>query len=198
MTTSSEMERDAVLQSSGSIESINVWHTKIIYLYKMAYFFTPQQNDQKEEQEGSHLCVVWSEVIRPRVDPHVCSEPGDLTSHSDRDALALRGKVLTDNEVVVNAAVVALVGVVCSRKQEADGVVESRLCLDEGLVEEEAEVASWILWLHRAVKGEDVAPEEPNQLLLLLVDGKDGMNGQIRMYENVCEQRRERKHQVRR
>ena len=58
---------------------------------------------------------------------------------------------------VVNTAVVPLVGVVCSRKQEVGRVTDSWLgvvvcCV--GSSEGELEGASWVLWLDGAADGD--------------------------------------------
>ena len=74
-----------------------------------------------------------------------------------------------ENVDVINAAVVPLVGVVCSIKQEVGRVIDSWQgvvlhCVGGG--EEELEGTSLVLWFDRACDGEVGAPEHLKLLLL--------------------------------
>ncbi len=66
----------------------------------------------------------------------------------------LRRAVLIENKVVINTAVVPLVGLICSSKHEVGRVIDSWLGVAVVLTEaseDEAEVTSGVLWFDRAV-----------------------------------------------
>lgn len=84
---------------------------------------------------------------------------------------------MVKNMDVINAAVVSLVGGLCSRKQEVGRVIDSWLgvvgcCVGGG--EGELEGASWVLWLDGAADGEAGAPGHMKPLLLGLRDPVHG------------------------
>lgn len=75
---------------------------------------------------------------------------------------------MIENRVVIDTAVVPLMGLICRSKPEEGRVIDSWLSVPVCLVdpsEDEAEVTSRILWLHRAVNGEAAVLEEEHPLL---------------------------------
>lgn len=90
--------------------------------------------------------------------------------------MTLRGDVLAVNTVVVNTAVVPSVGLTCPGVFKVGGVVDGWLGAAVGLFEafeDDAELTSGVLWLHRAPNGEASALEE-HQLVAVVVSAHKG------------------------
>lgn len=95
-----------------------------------------------------------------------------------------------ENVDAINAAVLPLVGAVCSREQEAGRVIGGRL----GVVlrrigggEDELEGTSRVLWFDRARDGKVGANEHLKPLLLGLGDPvSGGRGGDGRVSEQIC------------
>lgn len=91
-----------------------------------------------------------------------------------------------ENIDVINAAVVASVGVVCIKETEVGGVIDSW----EGVVVhggDELEGTSLVLWFHRAGDVEVGAQEHLKPLLLGLGDpGGGGREGDVWPREQSC------------
>ncbi len=116
----------------------------------------------------------------------------DGTSDKDGEILALRGEVMVVNKVVINTAVVALVGLACSRKPEDGRVMGRRLKVAVCLIdssEDEAELTSGILWLHRAVDGESAAHDEEHISLMVVKELTGREYRDFWPKQNVCRQR---------
>ena len=100
---------------------------------------------------------------------------------------------MRENVDFINTAVVPLVGVVCSRKQEVGRVIDSCEGVSQGCVgasEGEVEGASWVLWLDGAGDGEAVVPEHLQPLLLVLGDPQHGgRQGDTGLEQDICKQR---------
>ena len=78
---------------------------------------------------------------------------------------------MRENVLFIHTAVVPLVCVVCSKKQEVGRVIDSCEGVCQGCVrasEGEVEGASWVLWLDGAGDGKAVVPEHLQPLLLVL------------------------------
>ena len=84
---------------------------------------------------------------------------------------------MRENVDLINTAVVSLVVVVWSRKEEVGRVIDSCVGVSQGCVgagEGEVEGASWVLWLDGAGDGEAVVLEHLQPLLLALGDPSHG------------------------
>lgn len=87
---------------------------------------------------------------------------------------------MRENLDVINTAVVPLVAMVCIRKQEVGGVIDSFLGVDLCCVrggEGELERASWVLWFNGAAYGEVRRLVDP-------VDG--GRDGDRWLKQQIC------------
>jgi len=119
------------------------------------------------------------------------TQPNSPTLKNEREALALSGEVLMENIVVINTAVVPLVGGLCSSKPEEGRVIDSWQGV-AGWVrasEHETEGTSGVLWLHEAVEREAVALDEQHILLLLVIVTPRRNNRPVGRKQDVCRQR---------
>lgn len=99
---------------------------------------------------------------------------------------------MRENIIVINTAVVPLVGVICSREEEGSRVIDSWLDLGSvGAGEREEEGASWVLWLSGAGDGEVVAPEHLRPLVAPEDPSHWVSQEDIRLDQEICNNKRE-------
>ena len=96
---------------------------------------------------------------------------------------------MAEHSDLINTAVVALVGVVCFRKQEVGRVIDSWLGVGVccgGSSEGEVEGACWVLWLDGTADGEAETLQHLQPLLLALRNPVYGGEGDVRLKQQIC------------